>query len=563
MSTSTIKIVRNKIKYLLFKDISFFFDKTKRDPKSFMKTKVIIYFALLVFVVSCQSVEQYNKHRETSISVQKLQEDVNYVQKTLYKLHPSTNLYISKEALDSKFDSIRRVITQPLTPNEFQLLIAPVIASVHQGHMYINPLYKKYTKKEQKQFKKMGDGPITQLGYEWMDNKLVLLKNKTTDKSIKLGSEIISIKSVKPIDLYQKYYKTLTSDGYNTTYIRKAFGKRFSSYLIENIGINDSVEVVFQYKDSVYTKCIKRLQKENKVATKSVAKNDNLNPKENKNSIKKVSTNKIKKNKKIYGFDASKNEYVKSLKFITKDSTTAYVKILNFSTGRYKKAYEKIFDSIQKRGCKTLILDLRDNPGGRISEIVNLYGYFTNSNYTLTQPAIVTSKTSLWHIDLFSRIPKIAYPVAGVFYPVYITYTYLATQKQATGVYTYKLESAYEEQSKANAFKGKMYVLINGGSFSASCLLSSALKTRENVVFVGEETGGDFNGTVAGFMPIKKLPNSKLPWRLGLMDIRPINQTNTKGHGIYPDITLIPTVQDKLKNIDVELNWIINDIEKN
>jgi C-terminal processing protease CtpA/Prc len=46
-----------------------------------------------------------------------------------------------------------------------------------------------------------------------------------------------------------------------------------------------------------------------------------------------------------------------------------------------------------------------------------------------------------------------------------------------------------------NAFKGKIYVMINGGSFSASSLISSNLKLKR-VTFVGEETGGAFNGTV-------------------------------------------------------------------
>jgi C-terminal processing protease CtpA/Prc len=38
--------------------------------------------------------------------------------------------------------------------------------------------------------------------------------------------------------------------------------------------------------------------------------------------------------------------------------------------------------------------------------------------------------------------------------------------------------------------------MINGGSFSASSLISSNLKLQR-VTFVGEETGGAFNGTVA------------------------------------------------------------------
>jgi C-terminal processing protease CtpA/Prc len=51
-----------------------------------------------------------------------------------------------------------------------------------------------------------------------------------------------------------------------------------------------------------------------------------------------------------------------------------------------------------------------------------------------------------------------------------------------------------------NAFKGKVYVMINRGSFSASSVISSNLKGSKRATFVGEETGGAYNGTVAGIM---------------------------------------------------------------
>ena len=104
--------------------------------------------------------------------------------------------------------------------------------------------------------------------------------------------------------------------------------------------------------------------------------------------------------------------------------------------------------------------------------------------------------------------------------------------------------------------------MINGGSFSASCILSSSLKSNPNVTFVGEETGGAFNGTVAGIMPVVKLPNSKIALRLGLMDIQTINQTDIVGRGIFPDKEIVQTVQDKITTKDPELQWILNDLKK-
>ena len=120
----------------------------------------------------------------------------------------------------------------------------------------------------------------------------------------------------------------------------------------------------------------------------------------------------------------------------------------------------------------------------------------------------------------------------------------------------------HRKLKKANAtnFKGKIYVLINGGSFSASSIISSNLKGSKRATFVGEETGGAFNGTVAGKMPLIEMPNSKLNVRMGLMACIPVYKTDVEGHGIYPDQEISPTLDDRIKGNDPEMNWILSDI---
>lgn len=61
-----------------------------------------------------------------------------------------------------------------------------------------------------------------------------------------------------------------------------------------------------------------------------------------------------------------------------------------------------------------------------------------------------------------------------------------------------------------SAFHGKVFVLINGGSFSASSIITAKLKNDKRATLVGEETGGANDGTVAGFYSYQKLPNSEI-----------------------------------------------------
>lgn len=529
-----------------------------------IKIQKLLFLLFLSFLFSnCKSVETYNRELAQPISVAKLHDDIDYTQRKLNQLYPNLHGYISKEKLDYKFDSIRKVVNQPMTSKDFYFVISPVIASVRQGHMNMTPVLPRMAKKEEKRLKKLGDGPMSQFLYEWENGKMFIIQNKSKNKFVKLGSEVISVKGIDPQAIYGKYKNGITSDGFNKTYIRKSFSKRYVYYMTNEIGINDSLIFVLKYKDSVFNHVISRenLKKKQEDLKSKKVKNDSIKVAK----AKPIDKKKLKEEKKfnqVYGFNKLLNEYAKSLKFFKSDSTTAILRIKNFTDGNHKKAYQSLFDSIKKRNIKHLIIDIRDNPGGKVADAVNLYSHLTNKEFTILQPALVTSKTSLFKLGLFRNIPKIAYPFAGVFYPFYMGFSYLRTTKNSDGNYQYKLVGSREKTNAENYFDGKIYVLINGGSFSASCILSSSLKANPNVTFVGEETGGAFNGTVAGLMPIVDLPNSKIPLRLGLMDIKTINQTNVVGRGVFPDIEIPLTVDDKINNRDPQLDWILQDIIK-
>ena len=528
---------------------------------------VIIY--ILLFLTNCTSVEQYNKKITQPIAVEKLQKDIDFTQRKLQKLYPNLYGYIPKKDLDAKFDSIRKVVNKPMTSKEFYFVISPLIAAVRQGHMTMSPALKKLPKKEAKRIKKAGDGPLSQFAYEWQNNQLFIVKNKSKNKQIALGTEVVAINSITPQAIYNKYRKSFTSDGFNTTFLRKFFSKRYPNYMINEVGINDSLTFQFKYKDSLFTQVVSRFKSDENKSKKGGA-TSNGEVKKGSDTVKQVigkSSDKAKikverKKKRIYGYDETTKEYAKTFRIVEENPKVAVLRIRNFSDGNYHRIYEEVFDSIAQKKVETLIIDIRDNPGGRVAEVVNLYSYLTDKPFTILQPAVVTSKTSLWKTGVFRQLPKLAYPFVGVVYPIYMGFSYFRTTQNEDGSYQYKLVGSKPKTNNPQHFDGQIYVLINGGSFSASCILSSSLKNNPKVTFVGEETGGAFNGTVAGIMPLVSLPNSEITLRLGLMDIKTINQTEKEGRGIFPDKEIIPTIEDKVKGKDPEMDWILGEVKK-
>ncbi|OCB69820.1 C-terminal processing protease CtpA/Prc, contains a PDZ domain [Flavobacterium glycines] len=511
--------------------------------------KRIPQLLLAFFLVQCSTIKKDNVRLQQLIPANALQKDVDFAHKKLQKLHPNLDYYISKENLNNQFDSVKKTINKALTPLEFYKKISPVVAAVKQGHSYVLPPQKAYTKRETKSITKKGIGPFSQFDFTYYNDKLYVVRNKSYNKEIAAGTEVLSINGIKPQELINEYSHYFSSDGFNTTFKKELAAKRFVSYFTIENDIKDSLHYVFKYNDSIKNITIKRF------------KLDSLDLKTKKIRQKKVVIDKAKqrileKKKRINGFDKNTNTFIRELHFISKDSSIALLKIRGFKDGRFRKFYKMCFAELQKRKTKTLIIDLRNNGGGRLSEIVHLYSYLADSSSIFLKKTEVVSRASLFEGVYFNKGNAVVKTIKTLFSPIVYSYLLLTVHKEKDGKNYFDTETKPQPINE-KAFKGKLYVLINGGSFSASSILSTNLKGSKRATFVGEETGGDYNGTVAGFMPIVKLPHSKLNLRIGTMNFTPFYQSPVHGRGIFPDVTIIPTLEDQIRGNDPELDWIL------
>jgi C-terminal processing protease CtpA/Prc len=487
------------------------------------------------------------------ITEEKLKSDVDFTYRKLQELHPNLYWYISKEALDYKFDSLKATLTKPMTSFNFYKKLSPVVAAVRQGHLVVYPPTKLLTKGETKVLIKKGTGPFSQFDFELFNGKLHVVKNKSYDKTIQPGTEVVAVNGIKPVDLIQEYNQYYSSDGYNTTYKTNYSGKRFSTIFANENGIKDSLKFDFKFNDSLKTITIKR-KKEDTTGTHS-KKNKKKRAVKNKTDSKE-----IRKKKKVNGYYSVEKNYNRNLNFLEKDSSVALMKIRSFKIGDYKTFYKESFNKIAGYQSKTLVIDLRNNGGGRVSEIADLYSYLADSTFVFLDKSEVVSRSSLFK-GAYLNGGSFGFKVLKtIFSPILYSYLLLTVRKNQNGKNYYATQTKPHKVSK-NAFKGKIYVLINGGSFSASSIISSNLKGSKRAFFVGEETGGAYNGTVAGFMPRVKLPNTDIQIRIGLMYMAAPFKTTLEGHGIFPDMEIIPTIEDRIKENDSEMKWILNDIK--
>ena len=140
-------------------------------------------------------------------------------------------------------------------------------------------------------------------------------------------------------------------------------------------------------------------------------------------------------------------KYVKSKML---DNEIGYLRLTQFGDNVYDDM-KKSLENLQAKGMKALVLDLRSNPGGELSQSIKIASMFIDKG------RIVSTK-----------------------------------QKAAK-------EKIYQREGK---YFGDfpLVVLINGGSASASEIVSGALKDHKRAVLVGEKTFG--KGSVQTLLPL-------------------------------------------------------------
>lgn len=264
------------------------------------------------------------------------------------------------------------------------------------------------------------------------------------------------------------------------------------------------------------------------------------------------------------------SDFTKPLQYKQLDANYAYIKVGSFYKGfieyqgqKYQSFLDSTFSDIRLKGKKQVIIDLRDNEGGgdNYAEIFLSYllpngiliegmnriagRNFTSKPYTINlsddikmimdNPSeFLENDTSLFLKDKYVKMMD----NAGTILP-----------------------------SSKNQFKGDIYVLINGGTFSASDIVVSGLyknrkQTGRKIVFVGEENGGDIfrNASCSGQSYTLQLPNSKIIVDIPFLCKGILNSLYPPKR--LPDIRISDNIGYVIKGKDYLLHQVIKQMGK-
>ena len=144
---------------------------------------------------------------------------------------------------------------------------------------------------------------------------------------------------------------------------------------------------------------------------------------------------------------------VSSVKTEIKNDSIGYIRLTSFNQNSSSQIKDKI-NKFKKKNIKHYILDLRNNPGGLLSQAIKISDYFLDSGEIVSTKSRKNSENRKW----FAK--------------------------------------------KGDILDGKTFiVLINYGSASASEIVAGSIKDHKRAILVGERTYG--KGSVQSIIPLK------------------------------------------------------------
>ena len=197
---------------------------------------------------------------------------------------------------------------------------------------------------------------------------------------------------------------------------------------------------------------------------------------------------------------------VQSVKSELINNNIGYIRLTSFNENSSKQIKEKVNKLNKNKDLKGYILDLRNNPGGLLSQAIKISDFFLENGEIVSTKSRKISETKKW----FAK--------------------------------------------KGDLTNGKiLIVLINYGSASASEIVAGALKDHKRAIIIGENSYG--KGSVQSIIPLK----NRGAIRLTIAKYYLPSGKSISEVGVTPDIEVVEALDDFKFNskTDNQLNFAL------
>jgi hypothetical protein len=460
-------------------------------------------------------------------SRQQVEKDYEVYETLLEEHHPGLYWYTSKDSMDYYFNWGRQHLQDSMTEPEFRKVLSFVTAKVNCGHTSVRA-----SKKWNKYSDTLRLGKLFPLSMKVWDDAMVVTANlNRRDSVLKRGTVITGINGKTKEDLVDTLFNYISTDGHNRTHKYQSLSNRgyFGSLYTSLFGLSEKYAI--DYKDSTGLVKTVTVPVFNPVADTAGRRGTR--------TFKPVAPP---------SKEEVREQQLNAIRLLKIDSVnhTAMMDLLSFGRGYgLKKFFKNSFNALQKNKITHLIIDVRSNGGGSVTNSTILSRYLAAAPFKISDTLFALKK----------RGPYQRYVQNHFWNKLFMTFF---TRKKKDGHYHFGyFERHYFAPKKKNHFDGKVYIITGGNSFSATTLFASALIKQENVLVVGEETGGGAYGNTAWLIPDVTLPETGIRFRLPLFRLVIDKNTPKDGRGVQPESPSLPTIDAIRRNADFKVEKVM------
>jgi hypothetical protein len=449
-----------------------------------------------------------------------LREDFQIARQCLEEAHPGLYRYTKKADMDRIFDEAEKSLNHPMDFYEFYRVMALPIAAIKCGHtdVSLSPEMREEIERQ----------PGLPFEVKVLESGAYVFRDYAKGGCL-CGKEIQSINGVPIARIISTMLAAESQDGDILTSRRRVIGQHFGLNLILLLGLRAPYGVVM-------AGCGSNQSEKLQLA--------GLNHEEL-----------LQASKKLYPKD-QENKDVKDLMFLD-DGKIAHLTYSEFGgdIDGGEAFMKRSFEAIQSKGSRALILDLRDNLGGEDELGARLFSYLVGTPFKYYDDCIINRASGSYG---FAK-----YADDGRHYTVPEGLAELRDDGKGH-IITEPLLSP--QQPSKPTFSGRVYILMNGGSFSTTAEFLTEVHFHHRATFIGEESAGAYYGNNSGEVPRITLPNTKLglyiPLISGYMAVGG-NHEQDALRGIIPDFPVKRTIADLLAGVDGDLELALELARKN
>lgn len=497
-----------------------------RQKVKMLYTLPIVYCLLSIFIFTSCSVSKSSFSPSKKYSKEQLTKDYDIFRGTLEESHPGMYWYTPKNEMDKYFDWGKEQINDSLNEEGFRKILNYIISKVSCGHT-VTRSSKAFMKYRDTSFNKVF--PLSlKIWPGTTDTATVAANLIRKDSSLTRGVVVKSIDHRPISTILDTLCQYISSDGYNLTHKYQALSNRG--------GFGAAFTSVFGQKENYFVDYINGDGIEKSTIIPSYnPRSDSVN----RNAIARFS--RISRSER-------KKQLMASVRNIRYDSVNkvAFMDLSSFSRGLQLKSFFKTsFKEIKNRRIKNLVIDVRGNGGGSVTNSTFLTKFIVDRKFKVADSLYANTRNSRYkkYID-------------GYFYNR--LFMLFMTAKKKDGKYHFGyFERHYFKPKRKGHYDGKVYILTGGNSFSATTLFTQTVKPQDNVVVVGEETGGGAYGNSAWLIPDLTLPETGIRIRLPLFRLVIDKDLPKDGRGVQPEVISAPTTEAIRKGVDYKMEKVL------